>query len=39
MIKSNMFVSNNGSVNPSHLLVLANLDLIEMVVVGDKVWS
>lgn len=36
MMKSNMFVSNNESVNPSHQQAMANLDLISEVLATNK---
>lgn len=39
MKASEILASNNTVANPRHELALANLDLIEMVVEGDKVQS
>ena len=36
MMKNNMFVSNNESVNPSHQQAMANLDLISEVLATNK---
>lgn len=36
MMKSNMFVSHNESINPSHQQAMANLDLISEVLVTNK---